>query len=71
MSPLYCKPEIIIALGVGVLIAFRLHKWLMRLSPDPRAPCAGRLCQTEHNTHTHTHTHTHTAGNNKLQLTLM
>ena len=48
MSPLYFIPEIVIVLGAGVLIiiAFRLHKWLIRLSPDPRTPCAGRLRQT-------------------------
>ena len=29
-----------------MLIEFHLHKYLMRLSPDPCAPCAGRLHQT-------------------------
>jgi len=45
----YCKLEIVIVIRVGVLIliAFRLHKWLMRLSPDLHAPHAGQLRQTK------------------------
>jgi len=32
--------------GILILIAFHLYKWLMWLSPDPHAPRAGQLHQT-------------------------